>query len=733
MVVYVTTTTVLASVVGAPFQAALAIGFCAGLAVHFTLQRRFVWRHRGEFALPLRHQAGRYLAVSATQYGLTAASTSLLAPALGLPTEVVYLGTVAAIVCTNFLVFRHVIFHAARTLPEPTKEGARGGRGQGAKAARRQGRRTTDGRRGPAARRGVRHWAPRLQRPVLIDLAIATVAVLLIASPLLFTDSGFAPDFTNALWLAGYQQHTIAAQLHPSLFLQSQIGIFYPFFAFYGGTLFALTGALGVVLGGSTVLAFEVATVAAIAAAYGGVFWIARQLGVRGIMAHAPAVVYVTSAYYVTNLYGRGAWAEFVATSVFPLVIASALRVVRGRPRIAPAACLVAATAVFGGSHNITLLWGTTLAVLALVLYWILSGAPRGLPWRRISSAAGLIALGMCLNAWFLLPDVFYSHETFISHRVIPWSATGFFNTAGVIFDPLRDVPSASTTPALYVQLPVLALIWGLIAVPLAWRQKRLRPGVVTAVAMLVGVLVVIMSSGVYSELPSLLREVQFAYRLQIYATLASAGLVLIGALTLTRRAQNARATGSDRALAVGLGLVVAFGVALSAWQLWVPNTQISESYFHSLTYRSEALEGSPAALPESWNAPADYVDIDLPVASAKYTVQINPEALAYKEKISGQASLAENARTFATDILGSTHFVDVGGDVRVRGRSKTGGLVLERTNSGSHVPIKLSPAVSGPVLLGRIVSLAAAGLLLALLAIAGARGWRKRRSAAEA
>ena len=107
--------------------------------------------------------------------------------------------------------------------------------------------------------------------PVVIDLAIATLAVLLIASPLLFTSDGFAPDLTNAMWLVGYQQHAIAAHLHPTLFLQTQQeGVFYPIFALYGGTLFALTGALAVVLGGSTILAFEVMTLAAIAAAYGG-------------------------------------------------------------------------------------------------------------------------------------------------------------------------------------------------------------------------------------------------------------------------------------------------------------------------------------------------------------------------------------------------------------------------------------------------------------------------------
>jgi putative flippase GtrA len=113
MVVYLTTTTVLADVAGLPFQVALVIGFCVGLMVHFTLQRTFVWVHAQEFALPLRHQAVRYLTVAGIQYGLTAASTAVLPAALHLPTELVYLATVAVITATNFVVFRHGIFHAA--------------------------------------------------------------------------------------------------------------------------------------------------------------------------------------------------------------------------------------------------------------------------------------------------------------------------------------------------------------------------------------------------------------------------------------------------------------------------------------------------------------------------------------------------------------------------------------------------------------------------------------------
>jgi len=122
--VYLGTTTLLADVVGLPFQVALAIGFGVAISLHFTLQRVFVWIHHEDFALPVYEQAGRYLAVAAVQYGVTAASTALLPSALGISTELVYLATVAVILSVNFLVFRHGIFHAkpADESPAPIVE-----------------------------------------------------------------------------------------------------------------------------------------------------------------------------------------------------------------------------------------------------------------------------------------------------------------------------------------------------------------------------------------------------------------------------------------------------------------------------------------------------------------------------------------------------------------------------------------------------------------------------------
>lgn len=121
VVVYTLVTTILATELGVPFQIALAVGFCAALSVHFTLQRVFVWTHHGEFALSLQHQLRRYLTTSGLQYGLTAASTSLLPDALGLPTETVYVSTVLALSIANFLLFRNRIFHAHPTPPRDVK------------------------------------------------------------------------------------------------------------------------------------------------------------------------------------------------------------------------------------------------------------------------------------------------------------------------------------------------------------------------------------------------------------------------------------------------------------------------------------------------------------------------------------------------------------------------------------------------------------------------------------
>jgi putative flippase GtrA len=109
-IVYLGVTTVLHDAFGVRFQIALASGFVTGVAVHFTLQRLFVWRHHSRFALAVHHQALRYLSMCFAQYGLTALATAQLPGVLGLPVEAVYLVTVFTLAAVNFVFFRGSVF-----------------------------------------------------------------------------------------------------------------------------------------------------------------------------------------------------------------------------------------------------------------------------------------------------------------------------------------------------------------------------------------------------------------------------------------------------------------------------------------------------------------------------------------------------------------------------------------------------------------------------------------------
>ena len=116
---YLTVTTVLYKVAGLPFQAALAIGFAFSLLLHFTLQRLFVWVHYEGFALAFRGQVGRYLTMAGSQYAITVAATAVLPGALGVPTEAVYLVTMAVVTVAGFLLMRFAIFHADSDALDP--------------------------------------------------------------------------------------------------------------------------------------------------------------------------------------------------------------------------------------------------------------------------------------------------------------------------------------------------------------------------------------------------------------------------------------------------------------------------------------------------------------------------------------------------------------------------------------------------------------------------------------
>lgn len=112
--VYAGLTLLLAGPLGLHIQGAIPIAYVSAVALHFSLQRWFVFRSSRSFALAVHHQIGRYVAIGACQYALTAAGTAILPPQLGVSDEAAYLLTLVTVSGATFLILRSRVFHAVR-------------------------------------------------------------------------------------------------------------------------------------------------------------------------------------------------------------------------------------------------------------------------------------------------------------------------------------------------------------------------------------------------------------------------------------------------------------------------------------------------------------------------------------------------------------------------------------------------------------------------------------------
>ena len=538
--------------------------------------------------------------------------------------------------------------------------------------------------------------------------------MLVIGGPALFTRNGFMYDFTNHLWLVSVQEQAFSRHLVPTYYLNAPVvGAFYPFFVFYGGTLYAATGALAALIDGHVTVAYVGASLLAIAAAYGGLLWLARQLGVKSWMAHAPAITFVAGAYYVTNLYGRGAWPEFMATSMIPLVVASGWRLARAsRIEVVPAVLFVIAMVFFAGSHNITLLFGSLSLIGGLFLLRIALGREvAAVDFGRLLRIAVLVALAVAVDAWFLLPDVVHQRSTLIAvDPIVSWHYTSFFDTPAVLFDPLRTVPHQSSSPALFVQAPDWFLLWVLAAAATLWSRagRSLRRAGVALLLLFAVFLVGITVGPVWDHLPRTLREIQFPYRLNTYLDLTASGLVLASVIAVERVAPQRIAVRLRYALAAA----TLISVALCVWQLWVPNTHAALSY----SDRDAALV-STHLTPRTWYDPGVYDDaaqaIVAPPPSRSLAVDTN---LISGNDVTLTVTPPAGTAPFTTNLAGAPYLVTLRGGLVRAGRTIHGLSVMRRRVPGRG-PVKITLGPSGGALtIGRDITLLAIVILLALL-----------------
>jgi hypothetical protein len=449
--------------------------------------------------------------------------------------------------------------------------------------------------------------------------------------------------------------------------------------------------------------------------------WLGRELGLRGWAGHAPALVVVTSAYYVTNLYGRGAWTEFMATAAIAPLLASGVHLVcvsRWRP--GPLLVFVVSTIVFTGSHNLTLLWGSAVALIAAVTMWLALGRPSRLPWRRLAMVGGLGVASMLVNAWYLVPDIAYASDVKAHSEAVAVAGASFFDTPWVLLDPLRTVPAGSTTPALFVQAPVWFLAWGLAAGALLWRRGRPTAGlgrawvgIVILICLLLGM---IMLTPLWGVMPFPFDEIQYPYRLGSYVYYAVGGLVLVGALALQRAADGGGAAREVRRLRLGLAGACAVSVGLCVWQLWVPSTLFPhESYAN----RRQAL-ASVHAIPRTWYDPGSYDD------SSARVVRVPPGRLliiqpsqVHGDRFVAWVDVPPGLAPIQTNIAGGAYLVRISG-LKWLGRTEQGYAVVRREREGrGRVHVVVRTASGTTLALGWALS--ALGCLACLAVVAWA------------
>jgi len=566
-----------------------------------------------------------------------------------------------------------------------------------------------------------------LKAPQLLDLAIGLGVIFIVSAPALFTRSGFVDDWVNHLWLSTLQEHAISATGHPSLFFNAEpMGVFYPNFAFYGGTLYGIAGYL-MVLTGAPVAVFVGMIVLGFAASYFGTFWIARQAGVKGLAAHLPAIIVVTGAYYLSDAYGRGSWPEFMATSAIPVIVAAGLRVIRAGPTPVSILLLAVATTIWSGSHNISLLFGGIF--LAGVAVALLSGWLTRLERihvQRIGIALSAMFFGGLINAWFLAPDLAYGLHTQIAQfKAIDPGISGYFSRASIVFNPFRVRANHTTyLRSHFTELPVLVMAWGVIASALLWKVERKSAvrRVLGVLALLVAVLVfLLLDESAWRDLPATLSVIQFTFRLETFIVMGIAGVTIVLLRIIDKRRWH------SRVLRTSLAAFVVWGLILAAWQVWNSDAYYFPTDPHYLANRSFVL-GYRYTVPPTWYETGQLRGVSEPVVPTDGEVKLAPQ-LIKGEYTSQTVRIPPGSGALASNIAASQHLVKVQG-LRTLGRTTAGFLALERPPPGRRtVRLTVSRAESIPMKLGPLATIVGAvGLLVLLLTVAvRGRGVRMR------
>jgi hypothetical protein len=418
----------------------------------------------------------------------------------------------------------------------------------------------------------------RLRRPAIrvgplgrqrLAVWIPPIVVALLALPFILKQNIYW-EWQVPYWMLERQTEHVAAHGTPTLFLHLKAGTFTPVYVFYGGPTISLLAYPSVVLGPWPV--YVASTVGAMVAGYLGIWWTARNLGLSRALAVLPALTFATAPYVLAELYGRGAWTEQLGANAAAVVLGAVTAKIwkPDTPSRRTSAVLVVAGAVLAGTHNLSLLMAALLLPLMVAAILPLAPRARGLAGIARSTGGALVALavGAGLTAAWLIPNLWFGPKTYIASTEVSGQVRDqqldLMSAKNVLWpwprmpDPLRGLNW------LYVQSPMIAAAWAVVALGVVVWVRRRRPDRVAVVtiglaALAAGLMLVIIKTSWWPQFPRLIQTIQFSLRLIPY-------FVMVIALAVTVALVNLPAGRARRSLIGLLVLATVAQVGMGGW-----------------------------------------------------------------------------------------------------------------------------------------------------------------------
>ncbi len=383
-----------------------------------------------------------------------------------------------------------------------------------------------------------------MRHPAFV-LAIATAALL--APSLLLGTLPNNSSAQNVLWADQFSAQFRAGILYPRWMPDSFDGLGAPTFYFYPPLPFWIDALLSVVTGNVLPVSYRLSIAWALLlwASGGAMYLWLRSMADRRV-ALIGALAYMVAPYHLLDHYIRGAYAEFAAYAVLPLVMLGVCRI---------AAKARGGSLLFGLSHAAlamshlpTALLISVTALPAYVLFRAWQAGDRRAAARVVLRCAAAGALGLGLAAIYLMPALLLQDTISAEHLWIAgYSVHRWF---------LIPLQTLSRPPDFMLMLDSIALAWALAAVAVICIASG-RSAVFWALLCLVGLLLMSGLVPWFWDIVPMVSKVQFPWRLLIVVEFSAITALCVAPWRTVGRPTRLLFAAALIALAPGLAVMV--------------------------------------------------------------------------------------------------------------------------------------------------------------------------------